>query len=127
MTGYNSISNDIDEYISNYPENVQTILKLLRITIRNVAPTATETISYQMPTFTLHGNLVHFAAYKNHIGFYPSSSGIEAFKRELTAFKCSKGTIQFPIEKPLPLDIISKIVAFRVEENIKKAAKKTKK
>ena len=127
MTGYNSISNDIDEYISNFPENVQTILKLLRITIRNVAPTATETISYQMPTFTLHGNLVHFAAYKNHIGFYPSSSGIEAFKNELTAFKCSKGTIQFPIEKPLPFDIISKIVAFRVEENIKKAAKKIKK
>lgn len=127
MTSNNSILNNIDDYISNFPVNVQSILKQLRLTISNVAPNAKETISYQMPTFTLHGNLVHFAAHKNHIGLYPNPSGIEAFKNELELYKTSKGAIQFPIDKPLPLDIISKIIAFRVEENIKKEIQKSKK
>ncbi|MFX0012021.1 MAG: iron chaperone, partial [Candidatus Hermodarchaeota archaeon] len=99
----------IDEYISKFPENVQEILQNLRKTISKSAPEAREAISYQIPTFKLNGNLVHFAAYKNHIGFYPTPSGIEAFKNELTSYKVSKGTIQFPLNKPIPFDLIQKI------------------
>jgi len=127
MISDNSTPDDIDKYISNFPDNVQLILQELRATIQKAAPTAKETISYQMPTFTLHGNLVHFAAYKNHIGFYPAPSGIESFKDELKPYKTSKGAIQFPIDKPLPLNLISKIVTNRVEENSNKATKKPKK
>jgi len=126
-TTINSIPNNIDSYIANYSTNVQLKLQELRATIAMIAPNATETIRYQMPTFTLYGNLVHFAAYKNHIGLYPSPSGIEAFKNELKPYKTSKGAIQFPIEQALPMDIIRKIVTYRVEENTAKENKKHKK
>ena len=112
----------IDEYIETFPEDVQGILQELRQTIRAAAPQAKEAISYQMPTFKLNGNLVHFAAYKKHIGFYPAPSGIEAFKEELAPYKTSKGAIQFPIEQPIPYDLVSKIVQFRVSEQLNKAA-----
>ncbi|SHK13637.1 iron chaperone [Desulforamulus aeronauticus] len=111
----------IDEYILQFSPEVQEILKMLRKVIKESAPDAEEKISYQMPTFALHGNLVHFAAYKNHIGFYPTPSGIDAFKRELSEYKGAKGSVQFPLEKPLPYGLISDIVKFRVAENIKKA------
>jgi len=116
----------IDEYIANFPKDVQTILQELRETIREAAPEAEEVISYQMPTFRLKGNLVHFAAYKNHIGFYPTPSGIENFKEELSAYEGAKGSVKFPIDEPLPLNTISKIVKFRVKENLEKAAAKKK-
>ena len=108
----------IDEYITIFPKNVQDILEKLRKVIRKSAPEAEETISYGMPTFKLNGNLVHFAAYKNHIGFYPTPSGIEAFKKELSQYKSAKGSVQFPIDKPIPLDLVEKIVIFRVKENL---------
>jgi uncharacterized protein YdhG (YjbR/CyaY superfamily) len=109
----------IDAYIKAFPEDVQQILSGLREAIKAVAPGAGETFCYGIPTFTLDGNLVHFAAYKSHIGFYPTSSGIDAFKMELSAYKTSRGTVQFPIDKPLPLALIKKIVSFRVAENKK--------
>ena len=109
---------NIDEYISLFPKEVQTTLKSLRETISKAAPDAKEAISYQMPTFKLNGNLVHFAAYKNHVGFYPAPSGIEAFKKELSKYKSSKGAVQFPIDEKLPLNLISKIVKYRVKENL---------
>lgn len=117
----------IDEYIATFPEEVQTILQELRATIKAAAPDATETISYQMPTFFLKGNLVHFAAFKSHIGFYPAPRGIEAFKDELAVYKGAKGSVQFPIDEPLPLELITRIVKFRVEENLKKAESKPRK
>lgn len=117
----------IDEYIFKFPPEIQEILKMLRKVIKESAPDAEEKISYQMPTFVFHGNLVHFAAHKNHIGFYPTPSGIDAFKHELSEYKGAKGSIQFPLEKPLPYELISKIVKFRVTENIKKAEEKLKK
>jgi uncharacterized protein YdhG (YjbR/CyaY superfamily) len=117
----------IDEYIAGFPQEIQKILEKLRATIRKAAPGATETISYQMPTFTLKGNLVHFAAYKNHIGFYPVPSGIEAFRTELARYKQGRGSVQFPIGEPLPLDLIAQIVKFRVQENLEKAAARGKK
>jgi uncharacterized protein YdhG (YjbR/CyaY superfamily) len=117
----------IDEYIALFPEDIQKKLRELRATIRVSAPGATEKISYQMPTFFLKGNLVHFAAFKNHIGFYPAPRGIEAFKEELAIYAGSKGTVRFPLDQPLPLDLISKIVKFRVAENLKKAERKSAK
>ena len=111
----------IDEYIAAFPEEIQKILEELRATIESAAPGAEEKISYEMPTFTLKGNLVHFAAHKKHIGFYPTPSGIQAFEQELSIYETSKGSIKFPIDKPLPLDLISKIVKFRVNENLKNA------
>lgn len=117
----------IDEYIATFPEEVQTILQELRATIKAAAPDATETISYQMPTFFLKGNLVHFAAFKSHIGFYPAPRGIEAFKDELAVYKGAKGSVQFPIDEPMPLELITRIVKFRVEENLKKAESKPRK
>jgi len=119
-------SKSIDEYIFRFSLDVQGILEMLRKVIKESAPDAEEKISYQMPTFVLHGNLVHFAAYKNHIGFYPTPSGIDAFKDELSEFKGAKGSVQFPIEKPIPYELISKIVKFRVAENIKKSEDKLK-
>lgn len=111
----------IDEYIALFPKEIQTSLETMRKTIKNAAPDSTETISYQMPTFKLNGkNLVHFAAWKNHIGFYPIPSGMEKFKKELSTYKSAKGSVQFPFSKPLPLTLITKIVKFRVEESIKK-------
>lgn len=117
----------IDEYILQYPNEVQEILQTIRSVIKEAAPDAKEKISYQMPTFALKGNLVHFAAYKNHIGFYPTPSGIDTFKQELSGYKSSKGAVQFPIGKPIPYDLISQIVKFRVVENKSKAEEKRKK
>ncbi|MEK4536505.1 DUF1801 domain-containing protein [Peribacillus sp. FSL K6-1552] len=117
----------IDEYILQFPHEVQEKLKRLRKVIKESAPDAEEKISYQMPTFVLHGNLVHFAAYKKHIGFYPTSSGIAAFEHGFSEYKSSKGAVQFPLEKPMPYELISEIVKFRVAENIKKAEGKLKK
>jgi uncharacterized protein YdhG (YjbR/CyaY superfamily) len=114
----------IDEYISTFPEDVRTILNELRKTIKEAAPEAEETINYQMPTFTLYGNLVHFAAFKNHIGFYPTPSGMEAFKKELSSYKGAKGSVQFPIDQPLPLPLIRRIVKYRVKENLERKQKK---
>ena len=118
---------DIDEYIAGFQSSTQGPLRQLRETIRNIVPEAKETMSYQIPTFNLQGNLVHFAAFKNHIGFYPGSGAIEAFKDELTIYENAKGTVRFPIDKALPLALISKLVQYRVKENLKKAeAKKNK-
>jgi uncharacterized protein YdhG (YjbR/CyaY superfamily) len=122
-----SVPQNIDEYIAGFPTEVQKILKKLRLTIRKAAPDAQETIKYQIPTFTLNGNLVHFAAYKNHIGFYPAPTGIEKFKHELSGYEGAKGSVRFPLDKPIPLDLISKIVKFRVEKNLQKAEAKRKK
>ena len=110
----------IDDYIQGFPTDVQNILEKMRQTIRKAAPEAVEAISYQMPTFKLNGkNLVHFAAFKNHIGFYPIPSGIEAFRRELSPYKQGKGSVQFPLDKPVPYDLVDKIVRFRVKETQK--------
>jgi uncharacterized protein YdhG (YjbR/CyaY superfamily) len=117
----------IDDYIATFPDDIQRILQELRATIKAAAPEATEKISYQMPTFFLKGNLVHFAAYKHHIGFYPAPRGIKAFKDELAHYKGGKGSVQFPIGEPLPLELIRRIVQFRVAENLKKAEKKSRK
>lgn len=107
----------IDEFIASFPKNVRDILEELRRVIRESAPGAEETISYGIPTFDLDGrHLVHFSAYKNHVGFYPTSSGIEAFKKELSPFKTSKGTVQFPLDRPIPFDLVKRIVKFRVKE-----------
>jgi len=111
----------IDEYIADFPKDIQIILQKIRAVIRKAAPEAEETINYGIPTFTLEGNLVHFAAYKNHLGFYPAPSGIKAFQKELFVYKGSKGAVQFPLNKPLPVNLISRIVKFRVKENIEKA------
>ena len=127
MDGNKNGFNSIDEYIATFPEEVQVILKELRAVIKTSAPDAEEKISYQMPTFALKGNLVHFAAFKNHIGFYPTPSGIQAFRRELSVYEGAKGSIKFPIDKPLPLDLISKIVKFRVVENLKNVGMKSSK
>ncbi|NTW09151.1 MAG: hypothetical protein HGA28_06245, partial [Anaerolineaceae bacterium] len=99
----------IDEYIAGFPADIQVILQKIRKTIKDAAPDAQEAISYQMPTFKLHGNLVHFAAFKNHIGFYPVPSGIEKFKAELSVYKQGKGSVQFPLDQPIPYDLISRI------------------
>src|SRR2546429_8875026 len=108
----------IDEYIETFPKEVQPILEKVRQTIRKAAPNAVETISYQMPTFKLNGKgLVYFAAFKNHIGFYPIPSGIEAFEEELSQYKLGKGSVQFPIDKPIPYDLVRRIVRFRAREN----------
>lgn len=116
----------IDEYISCYPEKVQILLHKIRAVIQNAAPEATEAIKYQLPTFVLNGNLVHFGAFKNHIGFYPAPSGISVFRKELSIYKSGKGSIQFPIDQELPFDLISQIVKFRAKENLEKANSKFK-
>lgn len=107
----------IDQYLAGFPEEVQRILSELRETIRKAAPAATEKISYQIPTFYLNGNLVHFAAFPHHVGFYPTPGGIEAFEEQLRKYKTAKGSVQFPIDEPLPLQLIADIVRFRVAEN----------
>lgn len=117
----------MDRKILQLSLHQQEILKTLRKVIKEAAPDAQEKISYLMPAFVLHGNLVYFAAFKNHIRFYPTSSGIDAFKNELSEYRGGKGSVQFPIEKPLPYELISKIVKFRVSENIKRAEDKLKK
>lgn len=110
----------IDEYINTFSEDIQKKLFQLRNTIRKAAPNAIEAINYGIPTYKLNGNLVHFAAYKSHIGFYPAPSGLAAFKVEISSYKSSKGAVQFPIDKPLPVKLITAIVKFRVKENLKK-------
>lgn len=117
----------IDEYIATYPGEVQKKLHALRAAIKSSAPDAVEKISYQMPTFYQNGNLIHFAAFKNHIGLYPTPNGIEAFAEELSKYRGGKGSKQFPLNEPLPLDLISRIVKFRVAENQKKLKKMNKK
>lgn len=115
----------IDEYIAGFPPDVQKVLTLVRTTIREAAPDAEEAIKYQIPTFVQNENLVHFAAFKDHVGFYPTPSGIEKFKDELSSYEGAKGSVRFPIDKPMPLRLITKIVAFRVREvQAKTAAKK---
>lgn len=111
---------DIDDYIARYPKNAQALLTKVRVTIQRTAPEATEKISYAIPTFYLNGNLVHFAAFKAHIGFYPTSSGITAFKKELIEYKTSRGAVQFPFDKPLPFALVKRIVKFRVKETMRK-------
>lgn len=110
----------IDEYIALHPPKVQELLQKIRTAIRNTIPEAQEAIKYQNPTFILYGNLVHFGAYKNHIGFYPAPSGINAFKMELAPYESGKGSVQFPIDQDLPIELIVKIVQFRVNENLEK-------
>ncbi|HET9745190.1 MAG TPA: DUF1801 domain-containing protein [Chitinophagaceae bacterium] len=118
---------NIDEYIAAFPADVQKILQQIRSGIHKAAPQAEETIKYAIPTFTLEGiNLVHFAAFKNHIGFYPTPTGIEEFKKELSAFKGAKGSVQFPLDKPMPLALITRIVKFRVKEVLESPKKKSK-
>lgn len=115
---------DIDEYIADFPKDVQKILRKLRATIKKAAPTAQEAISYQIPAFKLNGNLIHFAAYKNHIGVYPAPRGVEAFKKDLARYGSGKATIKFPLDEPVPYDLIARIVAFRVKENSEKTKNK---
>lgn len=114
-------SNSIDEYIAGFPEDVQAVLKQIRLRIQEAAPEAEETISYAMPAFKLNKKpLVYFAAFKNHIGFYALPSGNEEFKKELSRYRTGRGSIQFPMTEPMPLELITKIVKFRIEENLKK-------
>ena len=120
----NSHASDIDTYINSFPSEFRSILEQVRQTIKLAAPDAEETINYAMPTFVLHGNLVHFAGYKHHIGFYPAPSGISAFQNEISAYKWAKGSVQFPLNQPIPLDLIERIVKFRVKENLDRAVKK---
>ncbi len=109
----------IDEYIKTFPKDVQAILEEMRQTIRKAAPEVVETISYQMPTFKLNGRgLVYFAGFKNHVGFYPIPSGIAAFEKELSPYKQGKGSVQFPLDKPVPYDLVRKIVIFRMKQNL---------
>lgn len=117
---------DMDEYIAGFPPELQEMLGKIRETIRKAAPDAEETISYQMPAFILKGNLVYFAAFKKHIGLYPRTTAIAKFKNELSAYKSAKGSVQFPLDKPMPLGLISKIVKFRVKENLERAETKEK-
>ena len=114
----------IDDYIAEFSPDVQTILNKIRMTIREAAPEAQETIKYRMPTFTFHGNLVHFAAFKKHIGFYPVPTGIEKFKNDLSLYQGGKGSVQFPLDQPIPYELIGKIVKFRVKENREKEVSK---
>jgi len=114
----------IDAYIADFPPPIRKLLEEVRAVVRKAAPQATERISYQMPTFFLEGNLVHFAAFKNHIGFYPTPTGIEEFAKDLAPYKGAKGSVQFPIDNPLPLDLIRRITEYRVAENL--ALAKTK-
>jgi uncharacterized protein YdhG (YjbR/CyaY superfamily) len=119
-----STARSIDEYIAEFPAETQKVLEEVRALIRASAPGATETMSYAIPTFDLNGkHLVHFAGYEKHIGFYPTASGIAAFKEEFAAYKSAKGSVQFPLGEPLPAELIRRIVAFRVEETSRKVAR----
>jgi len=114
-----SIEN-VESYIATFPKETQKLLEQIRQTIKSVAPTATEKIGYGIPTFVLNGNLVHYAGYKNHIGFYPGAAGIEKFQEELSVYKGAKGSVQFPLDQPLPLKLVSEITKFRVVQNEQK-------
>ena len=113
-------SHEVDIYIANFPDTTRTELNNIRTLIKLAVPEAEETISYGIPTYKLNGNLVHFGGFKNHIGFYPTPSAIIAFKDELTHYETAKGSIKFPIDKELPKDLITRIVEFRVQENLNK-------
>lgn len=119
-----NIAPNVDIYIAGFPAETQNLLLQVRETIQKAAPGAEEVISYQMPAYKLNGMLVYFAGYKNHIGFYPTGSGIESFKHKLSGYKTSKGTVQFPLDQPLPLDLITEMVRFRVDENRERLNKK---
>ena len=125
MKTINAQIDSIDTYIAQFPDEVQARLQKLRTTILKLAPGATEAMSYQIPTFKLNGNLVHFAAFKKHIGFYPGAAGIAAFQDELAGYKSAKGSVQFPLDQALPLDLVKKIVKFRVAQNLAAPPKKT--
>ena len=118
--------NDINGYIADFPKDIQQILRQIRTTIKKAAPKAEEAIKYAIPTFILNGNLVHFAAYKNHIGFYAIPSGHNQFKKELSCYKQGKGSVQFPLDEPMPLGLITRILKFRVKQNLEKAVSKKK-
>ena len=121
-------SKEIDKFIAGFPREVQEILEKVRKTIRDAAPEAEETINYGIPTFTHQGkNLVHFSAFKKHVGFYPTPSGIEKFKKDLSDYELAKGSVKFPLDQPIPYDLIARIVEFRVKENMEKALEKRKK
>ena len=115
-------ANTIDEYIAGFPVEVQEILQKVRETIQEAAPQTQEIINYGIPTFKLHGNLVHFAGYKKHIGFHPTPSGIKRFAEQLSGYETAKGSVKFPLDKPIPYDLITEITRFRVAENVEKAA-----
>ena len=117
----------IDEYIAGFPADVQEILTKIRTTIRNAAPDAEETISYRIPTFKLQGNLVSFAAYKKHIGLYPAPAGSRKFNKALSAYRAAKSSVRFPLDKPIPFDLITQIVKLRVKDNLRRAEAKAKK
>ncbi|HNI28239.1 MAG TPA: DUF1801 domain-containing protein [Leptospiraceae bacterium] len=117
----------VDSYVQSSPPEIQKKLRQLRSMIRSAAPAAVEKISYRMPTFFLNGNLVYFAAFKNHIGFYPGSKAIEKFSKELASYEGSKGTVRFPFDSPIPAALIKKIVRYRVKENLEKEAKRKSK
>jgi uncharacterized protein YdhG (YjbR/CyaY superfamily) len=120
MKSSSTSPNSIDTYIAQFPPEIQTLLVQMRQTIQKAAPSATETISYRIPTFKLNGNLVHFAGFKKHIGFYPGAAGIMAFRDELAGYKSAKGSVQFPLDEALPLALVRKIVKFRVAQNLTK-------
>ena len=127
MKAMNTKYETIDQYIANFPADLQAVLQEIRATIKKAAPEATEKISYGIPTFFLKGNLVHFAGYKTHFGFYPGSGAVNQFKQEFSAYEQSKGTVRFPVDKPVPLNLIRRVTEVRVRENLEKAAQKGKK
>lgn len=127
MNAEKTTPTDIDGYIAGFPKNIQEILEKIRETIRAAAPDAEEAISYQIPTFKLHGNLVHFAAFKRHIGLYPTPGAIEQFKDELARYAVAKGTVRFPLDEPIPYALIGEIARARARENREKAARKRRK
>ncbi|MFN2166974.1 MAG: iron chaperone [Anaerolineae bacterium] len=127
MMNDRTVPQTIDDYLAGFPEDVQAILAQIRSTIREAAPDAKEAISYQLPTFKLEGNLVHFGAFKHHIGFYPTPAGIAEFQDELSRYEGAKGSVKFPLDQPIPYDLIARIVKFRVNENLDKAAARGKK
>jgi len=127
MKADRAVAKDIDEYIARLPKETRGISQLVRAAIRKAAPDAEEKISYQIPTFFLEGNLVHFAAYRNHIGFYPGAAGIEKFKSELSSYETAKGTVRFSLDRPIPFDLIERMVKYRVKENLDAAGARRKK
>ena len=126
MSTGDTVPKTIDEYIAGFPHDVQQILGKIRKTIKTAAPEAEEAIKYQMPTFTLRGNLVHFAAFKKHIGLYPTPTATEKFRQELSVYEGGKGSVRFPLGKPIPYSLISRIVKFRVKENLERAEARRK-
>ena len=122
-----TIANNVDEYIDGFPAETQKLLEQLRSTIIKAAPKAEEGISYQMPAYKLQGVLVYFAGYKNHIGFYPGAGGVASFEKEIAGYKYAKGSVRFPIDEPIPVKLVTKIVKFRAKQNLEKAAAKARK